>query len=67
MPFQSGDACYDTAIQANQAAAAREVGSVKQIGTAQYVVDSTAVSATSITYVFFAMSRPLLSLRLLRR
>jgi hypothetical protein len=52
MAFQSGDACYDTALAANQAAAAREIGSIKTIGTAQYVVDVTGVTATSISYTF---------------
>lgn len=52
MSFQSGPGCFPTALAANQFAAAQQVGSIKQIGTAQYVVDSTSVTATSITYVF---------------
>ena len=52
MSFQSGDACFPTALAANTASAARESGSIKQIGTAQYVVDVTSVTDTSITYVF---------------
>ena len=52
MMYQSGPGCFPTALAANQYAAAQEVGSIKQIGTAQYVVDSTAVTSSSITYVF---------------
>lgn len=52
MSFQSGPGCFPTALAANQYAAAQEVGSIKQIGTAQYVVDSSSVTASSITYVF---------------
>jgi len=51
MSYQSGDNCFDTALAANQASAAREVGGMRQIGTATYVVDSTAQTANSITYV----------------
>jgi hypothetical protein len=31
--------------------AAREVGSIRQVGTAQYVVDSTGQTASTVTYV----------------
>jgi hypothetical protein len=51
MSYQVGDACYSTPLAAVQAMAAKEVGGVRQIGTATYVVDSTGQTATSITYV----------------
>lgn len=50
--YQVGEVCYPTALDAVKAMAAAEVGSIRQIGTAQYVVDSTAQTASSITYVF---------------
>lgn len=50
--FQVGVSCYPDAISAVRAMAAQEVGSIRQIGSDQYVVDSTAQTATSITYVF---------------
>ncbi len=49
--FQVGDSCYSSALSAVQAMAAREVGGMRQIGTATYVVDSTAQTVNSITYV----------------
>jgi hypothetical protein len=49
--FQVDGVCYSSALSAVQAMAAREVGSIRQVGTAQYVVDSTAQTASSITYV----------------
>mgnify|MGYP000856818016 CR=1 FL=1 len=52
MMYQSGPGCFSTPAEANSYAAAQQIGSIKQIGTAQYVVDSTAVTASSITYVF---------------
>lgn len=49
--FQVGDVCYSTQLDAVKAMAAREVGKLTQIGTASYVVDVSATSATSITYI----------------
>jgi len=49
--FQVGDSCYPDALAAVKAMAAAEVGGMRQIGTATYVVDSTAQTANSITYV----------------
>lgn len=50
--FQVDGVCYSSALLSVQAMAAREIGSIRQIGTAQYVVDSTAQTADSITYIF---------------
>lgn len=52
MSYQAGDACFPTALSANIARVAREVGSIKQIGSGQYVVDVVGLSDTSITYAF---------------
>lgn len=52
MSYQSGDACFPTALAANTASAARMQGSIKQIGTAQYVVDVSAVTDSTISYAF---------------
>lgn len=49
--FQVGESCYPDALTAVKAMAAGQVGGMRQIGTATYVVDSTAQTATSITYV----------------
>lgn len=49
--FQVDGVCYSTALSAVQAMAAREVGSIRQVGTAQYVVDSTGQTASTVTYV----------------
>jgi len=49
--YQVGSVCYSTPLAAVQAMAAKEVGSVVQIGTATYVVNSTGQTASSITYV----------------
>jgi len=49
--FQVDGVCYSSALSAVQAMAAAEVGGMRQIGTATYVVDSTAQTASSITYV----------------
>jgi len=51
MPFQVDQTCYSSALDAVNAMAAREVGSVRQIGSKTYVTDVTATTATSITYV----------------
>lgn len=48
--FQVDDVCYSSSLLAVKAMAAREVGGLLQIGTATYVVDSTAQTAKSITY-----------------
>lgn len=50
--FQVGDVCYPSAVEAVQAMASSEVGSIRQLGNSQYVVDSTAQTGSSITYVF---------------
>ena len=50
--FQVGAVCYTDSLAAVRAMAAQEVGSIRQIGTQQYVVDSTNQTATSITYRF---------------
>ena len=51
MSFQVGDACYSTQLAAVQAMAADQVGRITQVGTASYVVDVSATTATSITYL----------------
>ena len=51
MAYQVDQTCYSTALDAVNAMAAREVGSVRQIGSKTYVTDVTATTATSITYV----------------
>ncbi len=51
MSYQVGDACYSTQLAAVQAMAAGEIGKITPIGTASYVVDVTATTATSITYL----------------
>lgn len=48
--FQSGFTCYPTALASAQAAAATQIGSVVSIGAKTYVVDVSAVTATTITY-----------------
>lgn len=50
--YQSREGCFSTKTLANQHSAAGEVGSIVQIGTAQYVVDVGAITDTSITYFF---------------
>jgi len=52
MAFQVGSACYETASGAAAAAASSQVGSVVAHGSSAYVVDVSAVSDASITYVF---------------
>jgi hypothetical protein len=56
MPFQTGQTCVDTALQAAQYQASVNVGSIVQIGTAQYVTSVVSVSATSIAYRFTNVS-----------
>jgi hypothetical protein len=56
MGWQVDGACYATQLQAVQAAVSREVGKVVSIGTASYVVDVTATTATSATYVYRRVS-----------
>ncbi|MGB7482028.1 MAG: hypothetical protein WA924_17015 [Burkholderiaceae bacterium] len=51
MAFQVGPACYSTELQAAQAQASQQVGSIVQHGSAAYVVDLSAVAGDSITYV----------------
>lgn len=48
--YQVGDVCYPDALSAVRAMAADQVGRIVQIGTATYSVDSTAQTATSITW-----------------
>lgn len=48
--FQFGAACYPTALAAARAASAQEIGKVISVGSAAYVVDVQAVTASSITY-----------------
>lgn len=50
--YQVDGSCYSSQLVAVQAMAAREIGKVVQVGTASYVVDVSATSATSITYLF---------------
>lgn len=50
--FQVDGVCYSSALLSVQAMAAKEVGSIRQIGTSQYIVDSTAQTDNSITYIF---------------
>lgn len=50
--FQVDGSCYNGAVNAVQAMAAREVGKVVSIGAKTYVVDVTAVTGSSITYKF---------------
>lgn len=49
--YQVDQSCYSSQLVAVQAMAAREIGKVTQVGTASYVVDVSATSATSITYI----------------
>lgn len=49
--FQVDGVCYSSSLAAVQAMAASEVGSIRQLGSAVYVVDSTAQTSSSITYV----------------
>lgn len=51
MSFQVGDACYSDQLAAVQAMAASQIGRITQVGTASYVVDVSASTATSITYL----------------
>jgi hypothetical protein len=48
--YQVGRECYSSPLAAAQAAAAGSIGSLLQVGTASYVVDVSAVTASSITY-----------------
>lgn len=48
--YQTGNTCVDTTLQAAQWQASRNEGSIVPIGTATYIVKTTALSATSITY-----------------
>lgn len=50
--FQVGDLCYSSSLAAVQAMAAREGGKVVQLGAKTYVIDVTAVTASSITFRF---------------
>lgn len=56
MSWQVDGTCYSTQLAAVQAAAGAEVGKVISIGTASYVVDVTATTATSATYVYRRIS-----------
>jgi len=50
--FQVDGVCYSSALLSVKAMAAREIGSIRQIGTSQYIVDSSSQSDNSVTYVF---------------
>lgn len=50
MSFQVGPFCYPSEIAAARASASSEVGGIVQLGNSAYVVDVSAVSATSISY-----------------
>jgi hypothetical protein len=52
MPFQVGPTCYPSEASAATAQASAMGGAVVQHGSAAYVVEVGAVTATSITYVF---------------
>jgi hypothetical protein len=52
MGWQVDGACYATRLQAVQASVSSEVGKVVNIGTAAYVVDVTATTSTSATFVY---------------
>jgi len=56
MPYQTGQSCVDTALQAAQYQASMNEGAIVQIGTAQFVTSVTSVSATSIAYRFTNVS-----------
>jgi len=50
MSAQVGNTCYGTDLQAAQAAASAEVGSIVVVGSKAYTVNATSITATSITY-----------------
>lgn len=50
MAFQVGSTCYGAATDAVSAIASSQVGAVVQHGGATYIVDATALTASSITY-----------------
>jgi len=50
--FQVDGVCYSSALAAVQAMAAREVGSLHQLGGSLVVVDSPTQTDSSITYSF---------------
>lgn len=56
MPFQTGDTCVDTALQANQYQASLNDGTLVQIGTAQYLTSVISTTATAIQYRFTNVS-----------
>lgn len=54
--YQTGENCVNTTLEAALYQASINEGSIVQIGTAQYVVSVTSVSATSIAYRFTNVS-----------
>ena len=56
MPWQVEGACYATQLDAVRAAVSAEVGKVVTLGTQAYVVDVTATTATSATYLLRCVS-----------
>jgi len=56
--FQVGGVCYSSPLAAVQAMAAGQVGSIRQLGSSAYVVDSTAQTDSSITYVLRELGGP---------
>lgn len=52
MAFQVGAACYPSAMQAAQASASAQVGSVVVHGGTAYVIDVAGAADASITYQF---------------
>jgi hypothetical protein len=56
MNYQVGSVCYDTAVQAAQASASKEIGAVVSHGGSAFVVNAATVEATGITYSFVPVS-----------
>jgi hypothetical protein len=56
MPYQTGQTCVDTALQAAQYQASLNDGSIVNIGNGTYVTSVTSVSATAISYKFTNVS-----------
>lgn len=52
MPYQTDNSCVETAFEAVQYFAAKQEGSIVQIGTSQYVVSAINTSDTTVTYKF---------------
>ena len=54
--YQTGQTCVDTPLQAAQYQANQNEGASVQIGTNQYIITVSSVSASSITYVYQRVS-----------